>query len=190
MTFFDIPRQSFTTDYERIMMDVDIKYFFRSGRLGQVELGMSKTTIEESVGEPDYWMIGQIERNQKDDSPIWRYGNIEFHFNSKNELISIFNDHLMSGSIYGGHKIRLEPWFLKEKYMSFQEVVTILTEAKMDFEVAEPPGATIEAEAPSLHVLSIKLKSGIELMFANEDDDYNCIEKREDIIWNGTSQTT
>ena len=159
-------------------VEIDLKGFLLEGTFGNIELGMPKSYVEELIGEPDYWMIAQIERNQKDDSPIWRYGNIEFQFNLSNFLVAIYNDHLANGAIHGGPKIRLNTWFLKEKNMRLSKVREYLDKSETNYMIEH----ILELEAQKT---ILKIESGVCLWFADEDEEYRDIDSADDYILYG-----
>lgn len=64
---------------KRIKVDIDFLEFVKTGNFGFFKLGQTKTEIENQGFTPEDWLNGKT----KELSRIWRYGNIEFHFNNK-----------------------------------------------------------------------------------------------------------
>lgn len=151
------------------MITVDLKNFLYTGRFGNIDLGMNKAQVEQSIGKPDYWMMTHFSRNEKENSPIWRYGNIEFHFDVNRKLVSIYNDHLVNAGIYGGVNIKLDCWVLLKEN---QKLVTI--ENQLDKEGFFYSKEYITKEEPSK--IKVNLQSGVDLLFTSEKEDYTVIK--------------
>lgn len=140
---------------------------------------MTKPEIETIIGEPDFWMIAQIDRNEKHTSPIWRFGNLELQFDQENMLSSIYNDHLIDAGIHGGNKLKVKPWFMRYKKQRFTKVLAKLDAASIKFdkkkEVIKIP------DSPRIE-LRLHLDSEVELLFKNECDEDHLIKKEQDFL--------
>jgi hypothetical protein len=71
--------------------------FFRTGKFGQVDLGMTRTEVKQLIGPPDD--IWESDGRSIEESAIWIYGGIEFFW---------------MGNIPGLHMISFQPWKLFE----------------------------------------------------------------------------
>ena len=156
------------------MKTINLKIFLQSGRFDDVRLGMDKKEVETILGTPDDWMIAHRERKLKESSPIWRYGNIEFHFAFTNKLVAIFNDYLASKSIHGGSNLDIETWIFNQPTIkTLSEVKNALEENLIFFRVKK---------GMDEQQMILRLYSGVCLLFKDEDDDYNIIEDKEDFL--------
>ncbi len=156
------------------MKTINLKAFLQSGQFDTVRLGMEKEEVENILGTPDDWMIANKERNRKENTPIWRYGNIEFHFDFTNKLVAIFNDYLASKSIHGGLNLQIETWiFNHPEIQTLREVKDVLEENAIFFRVRK---------GMDQQQMKLRLYSGVCLLFRDEDDDYNIIEDPEDFL--------
>ena len=80
--------------------------FLRTGAFGPIRLGISRRHLRGHLGEPEDW--GPTPR-AKHNAGIWKYGDIEFHFNG-DVLWLIFADNVEK--MQGGRAIDLDPWVL------------------------------------------------------------------------------
>lgn len=80
--------------------------FLRTGEFGPVRLGVSRAELQGYLGEPEDW--GPAPK-AKHHAGIWKYGDIEFHFNG-DTLWLIFADDVEE--LRGGETIDLDPWIL------------------------------------------------------------------------------
>jgi len=91
-------------------MEVNLRNFLVTGRFGDVSLGMSRAQIEERLRPPD--ARGGASRRVKRE-PIWKYGNIESHFDldpKLDRLEGIFADDFSTPT--GARAFEVEPWVL------------------------------------------------------------------------------
>ena len=88
------------------IMEVSLKDFARTGLFGAVEWGMNRAAVEQLLGSPDSWMDSTPGYKT---SPIWKYGDIEFHFQD-NALYMIFMDEF--SNLNGGCNIGLDAWVI------------------------------------------------------------------------------
>ncbi len=66
-------------------MDVSFEDFLRSGKFGQIVIGMSKAEINSLLGEPDF--IG-IPTRKYLKPQMFEYGCIEFYFMNEDESLN------------------------------------------------------------------------------------------------------
>ncbi len=67
---------------------ISLLSFVQTGRLGDVDLGVTRAEVEGAFGLPnDWWAKYEIPN-----SPIWKYGNIEIHFDAEDKVFLIFCD--------------------------------------------------------------------------------------------------
>jgi hypothetical protein len=62
--------------------------FSRTGNITPLALGMARQQLSELFGPPDDYMAGVSEHQ----SPIWKYGSLEFHFDNDGSLQLIYMD--------------------------------------------------------------------------------------------------
>ncbi|BCM93065.1 hypothetical protein IAD21_04952 [Abditibacteriota bacterium] len=67
---------------------ISLLSFVQTGRLDDVELGTKRDEVERAFGPPNDWFAG----HQVTESPIWKYGNIELHFDAEDRVFLIFCD--------------------------------------------------------------------------------------------------
>lgn len=121
-------------------VSVSMQEFLRTGELGPVRLGISRRQLRGHLGEPEDW--GPTPR-AKHNAGIWKYGDIEFHFNG-DTLWLIFADDVEK--LHGGRAIDLDPWVLngevlvgqvleelKEAHISCQRIPWMLDDATERF---------------------------------------------------------
>ena len=89
-------------------INISLKKFILKGEFDLVKLGVTKSWLQLNFIEPDDVMSGLTHET----SPIWRYGNIEFHFN-KDVLWMIYSDYV--DDLQGGDKINLDKWILNRR---------------------------------------------------------------------------
>ncbi len=87
-------------------MDIDILNFVKTGEFGFLKLGESKDEIINQGFPPEDWLNGE----SKESSKIWRYGNIELHFENGNDLSGIFTDYV--SDIDCGENISISNWWI------------------------------------------------------------------------------
>ena len=89
---------------------VSLPDFLRSGKLGLIELGMSRAMVIETLGNPNYWSIAESAPSQP---AILAYGNIEFYFGYEHDdLTCIRSDNF--DVFDGGAALRFDPWILRK----------------------------------------------------------------------------
>ncbi len=89
-------------------MKASLKDFVQTGAFGFIELGMSRTTVQQHLGSPDDW-IASAPNFQT--STSWWYGDIEFLFRN-DELYRILMDDFSVLNVSGGSKVELDAWFI------------------------------------------------------------------------------
>jgi hypothetical protein len=95
------------------VIQASLKDLVTSGQLGPICLGTARTLIAELLGEPDHYSLNSHSRQRKRLPPaIWKYGDIEFHFeDATDQLDLIFLDHFTIPS--GGAKLHVDPWIIE-----------------------------------------------------------------------------
>jgi hypothetical protein len=83
-------------------MQASLLDFLVFGTFGSLELGASRSTVEQHLTPPEAWEAAAPDYRT---STIWKYGDIEFHFQN-NELTMIFMDDF--SVLSGGTKIELD----------------------------------------------------------------------------------
>ncbi|OAD40324.1 hypothetical protein [Polaribacter atrinae] len=135
-----------------IKVDLDFLEFIKTGKFGFIKLGENKTEIESQGLPAENWINGK----SKENSRIWRYGNIEFHFNEKNELIQIFNDYI--SEINGGESFFISDFWI---FPNNGEKPSLLkTMKELNFLNIDFMKKTYE-----VGIIEIKLKNGVYFSF-------------------------
>jgi hypothetical protein len=77
------------------MSTINLLDFFRSGRLGSVEIGMTKEQILAHLGTPDNWWRVNLDNHDQSytqsESPIWKYAGIQLYWYGTNERLSLIS---------------------------------------------------------------------------------------------------
>jgi hypothetical protein len=146
-----------------VPIDIDLLTFIRTGEFDYIKLRQTKEWIINNFPDPD--------DTYKDnyDSPIWFYGNIEFHFNDNNELFLIYSDHI--DTLNGGQSLRLKKWiFDKPEELTIENVVGHLAKERINYKLEF---GTLSDGYTSAAIES--LTSGVKLGFnlpENDEEDY------------------
>src|SRR5688500_4761400 len=107
-------------------IDIDLLAFIKLGKFDYIKLGQTKEWIINNFPDPD--------DTYKDNynSPIWFYGDIEFHFNDDNELFLIYSDHI--DTLNGGQNLRLHKWiFEKSEQLTIENVIRHLAKERIGY---------------------------------------------------------
>ncbi|MCB2410173.1 hypothetical protein [Hymenobacter lucidus] len=109
-------------------VDIDLLDFIKNGRFDYILLGKTKEWIINNFPDPD-----DIDHNCYQD-PIWRYGNIEFHFHEDETLSSIYSDYI--DTLSGGDSLRLEKWIFNESQkLTIETAVRHLIKERIAFKL-------------------------------------------------------
>ncbi len=135
---------------------IDMREFCRTGRFDCLEIGQTKELILSNFPDPD-----QTTANRTTTTSIWRYGNIELHFNAS-RLWMIFSDYI--GELDGGPSLTVDPWFLcQPEKLTLIEVTRALHHERIDF--TKKTGVFGEVK--------LVLTSGVALQFDGRNEDAN-----------------
>ena len=127
----------------------------RTGNFGSLRCGMTREKLQELLGAPPIWGTQQIE----DRADIWRYGNIEYHFD--NLAVSfIFSNH--ENLTNGGSTLKIDPWIVRRN-LPRSEFEFMLAKQSIQFTVARP-----QHDDSQCHVTT---DSGIVFSFVDEPDE-------------------
>lgn len=108
---------------------INLEEFITLGKFDCIEIGQTKEWILNNFPDPDDIMAGK----SIDKSPIWRYGNIEFHFR-EDKLSMIFCDYIEE--MYGGDSLDLDIFFLHElNSLTFSSILNKLTFLKVNYSI-------------------------------------------------------
>ena len=140
---------------------VSMQDFLRTGEFGPVRLGMLRGQIRSLLGEPEDW--GPSPR-AKHNVGIWKYGDIEFHFN-EDVLWLLFADDI--GTLDGGKAIDFDPWVLSGA-ASAESVLVDLEAAGIS---CQRIPWSFDDGTERYHV-----GAGIELLFLDESQHLFCTE--------------
>lgn len=132
--------------------------FFKTGEFDCLQLGQSKEYIINNFPDPDGFNGSFMHPRKSGD--IWRYGNIELHFDKGNKLWMIFSDYI--NTLTGGNNLILKKWILEPpQELRLLKVIEYLNKEHIDFE---------KRTEKVLHQISIKLlKSNVKLSFLLEE---------------------
>jgi hypothetical protein len=142
-------------------INIDFEEFFATGKFDFLKLGKTKEWIINNFPDPD----GFDEHPEVFKDDIWRYGNIELHFNN-DELFLIFSDYI--NGLDGGDSLELKKWFLVNTDMlKLSDIISQLNTKHIDFQKrTNNIGQT---------TVNLELQSGVGLGFHLEekiDEDY------------------
>lgn len=64
------------------MAEINLLHFFKTGQFGPVKLGMTRTEVENLLGEPDSYSRsdGAFDSGNYSSADIWEYGGVELSF--------------------------------------------------------------------------------------------------------------
>lgn len=131
---------------------IDFLDFIKNGKFDYIKLGQSKEWIINNFPDPDDF--SEIFLNKT--YTIWTYGNIEFHFDNKNELVLIFSDYLHE--LHGGENLDLDKWIFEDySKLNLSYVLTELNEQEIDY-----------CKSSDHFGVRLSAKSGVELFFAKD----------------------
>jgi hypothetical protein len=146
-------------------IEIDLLAFIRTGKFDSIKLGQTKEWIINNFPDPD------DTNNDNFNSPIWHYGNIEFHFDNDNKLFLIFSDYI--DTLTGGQSLHLQKWiFDQPKNLTTQNVTHHFAKERIGYKLEYLDltngytSATIES-----------LISGVKLSFALPEIDEEDFEK-------------
>ena len=142
------------------MPSVDLREFFRTGRFDCLRLGQTQEEILHNFAAPDGFSPGDLTRADSSRFSIWRYGNVELHFEGP-RLYLIFSDYV--DTLDGGPSLALERWILAEpEALTLAAVIRALNRERIDF----------NKRTGSLGEVKLDLASGVTLHFdmAHEPD--------------------
>lgn len=132
-------------------IEIDFKEFFTTGKFDFLKLGKTKNWVINNFPDPD----GLKEYPKVFEDDIWRYGNIELHFNN-DELFLIFSDQIKE--LDGGTSLKLNKWFLgNTEKLDLSEVITQLNDKHIDFKKRTNNVGKL--------TVNIELESGVNLGF-------------------------
>lgn len=112
-------------------INIDFLEFFKTGKFDYLKIGQNREWIKHNFPDPEDWGCGDDDRVEN--ARIWRYGNIELHFD-KDLLWLIFSDYI--GDLDGGEHLVLDKWILAEPdKLTLGYVVQKLLEEAIAFEL-------------------------------------------------------
>lgn len=112
-------------------ISISLYDFITQGKFDYIKPGMTREEILQVFPEPDDFTIFKAEKMMQ--SPIWRYGNFEFHF-ATDQLWMIFNDYL--DQLDGGDSLIVDPWIFPNRRLTLGEVLPIFMKEKIDYAIA------------------------------------------------------
>ncbi len=86
-------------------IQINLLEFFKYGKFDYIELGNSKQWIINNFPNPDGFNKSFFQKK----CSIWRYGNLEFHFDG-DVLYQIYSDYI--NQLNAGEHIQLDKWIL------------------------------------------------------------------------------
>ena len=84
--------------------------FIRTGELGPLRIGLTRSEVRSLLGDPPQWVAAE----PKESSQIWRYGDVEFYF-ADETLVMIFADH--DDRNKGSDALIIDPWIVRQDLM-------------------------------------------------------------------------
>ena len=142
-------------------IDIDLLTFIKTGKFDYIKLGQTKEWIINNFPDPDETYGDNC------NSPIWFYGDIEFHFNDDNKLFLIYSDHI--DTLNGGQSLRLQKWiFDKPQELTIHNVTNHLAKERIGYQLKYETLSSRDTSA-AIEILS----SGVSMRFSlpeNEED--------------------
>jgi len=146
-------------------INISIQEFILSGKFDFITLGCDKAWIINNFPAPDDWSVSE----RFEEATIWRYGDIEFHFN-ENTLWLIFTDQIVN--LNGGVSLNLDKWILQQQRPTkFEEIIHELNLLGVNYYVQNQ---VLEGRSE----IQIQ-KSGVKLSFDAQDEDPKAPSKFE-----------
>src|SRR5690349_17646925 len=109
-------------------IDIDLLTFIKTGKFDYIKLGQTKEWIINNFPDSDDTYADNY------NSPIWFYGDIEFHFNNDDKLFLIYSDRI--DTLSGGKSLRLDKWiFEKPEELTIQNVTSYLAKERIGYEL-------------------------------------------------------
>ena len=128
------------------ILEVKILDFCRNGAFGPIHLGITKSELEEILGEPSGWggVASWWPRHKKrrkhdlpySEYPIWVYDDLEFHFGEENQLYLIWCDGLDRLKPEGDY-LYLDLWLLDDTELSKKVLCRELTREGIEFKIED-----------------------------------------------------
>ena len=110
------------------MVEVSLLEWLRSGQLGPLASGLSRTEVGQVLGAPD--VVGGTSRKYRAPA-IWKYGDVELHFERQRDRLVLI--HLDTFTVPdGGRALALDPWIIRGG-QAHQEVVHQLAAEGIDW---------------------------------------------------------
>ena len=144
-------------------IDIDLLTFIKTGKFDYIKLGQTKEWIINNFPDPD--------ENYADNynSPIWFYGDIEFHFNDDNKLFLVYSDRI--DTLNGGQSLRLHKWiFDKPQELTIQNVTNHLAKERIGYQLKYGTLSNAFTSA-TIEILSSGVTMGFSLPENEEDYD-------------------
>lgn len=140
---------------EKNIIEIDLLHFLRTGEFNIIRLGQTKNWILENFPEPDNCIPGLAYQ----EASIWRYGDIEFHFD-KNELFLICTESFKN--ISGGKSLKIINWLDElSQIFTLEFIIKHLNSEKIDFEL-------VNDKMLKNYVRLTLLESGVKMTFIGE----------------------
>jgi hypothetical protein len=133
---------------------IDLLEFIKTGQFDHIRIGQTRQWILNNFADPDDFQDSPDIYN----SPIWRFGNIEFHFN-KDELFLIHSDYI--DTLDGGESLELKKWIFSEpQKLVLIYVLEQLNQERINFKVEHQASG-------ELSVVNVTIiRSGVVLSFS------------------------
>jgi hypothetical protein len=141
-------------------IEIDLLDFLKNAKFDYIKLGQTKEWIINNFPDPDETYIDSY------NSPIWFYGNIEFHFRDDDTLFLIYSDYIDT-TLDGGDSLLLKKWiFDQPENLTIENVARHLAKERIGYklEYGTFPGDYTSAVVKCL-------ESGVALSFAFPERD-------------------
>ena len=151
-------------------LDIDLLDFIKTGKFDYIKIGQTKEWISNNFPSPN-----RTDKNNYD-SPIWFYGNIEFHFYDDDQtLYLIYTDYI--DTLDGGEDLRLNKWIFSEPdKLTIENVTRHLVKERIAFKLEF--GSLLSGYTTAAIMI---VKSNVRLAFAlpeNDDEDFEVYHKK------------
>ena len=91
------------------MNAVSLFEWLHTGTFGPITLGMTRSEVRALLGPPDNWSVA---RNADRSPIIWKYGDFEFYFDSRDGPLHLLRTDTFRKPV-GGKAFTLDPWILR-----------------------------------------------------------------------------
>ena len=150
-------------------LDIDLLTFIKTGKFDSIKLGQTKEWIINNFPDPDEMYTDNY------NSPIWLYGNIEFHFHDDETLFLIYSDYIET--LNGGQNLRLQKWIFEEpQKLTLENVTRHLIKERIAF-ILEYGTLSDGYTSAAIEIISSQVKLSFALPESDEEDHRDYLQR-------------